>query len=107
MIASRETVAKLVGYPSFGHKVLEGGMAQKPDVVAEFLGTLQTKLLPLLEVEMANMRTLQSRVDADSGAAGQPIMPCERYFLGCVARATMVPQGVADYFSVGACMEGA
>ncbi|ETE71528.1 Mitochondrial intermediate peptidase, partial [Ophiophagus hannah] len=44
LLASRNTLAQLVGYDTFAHRALQGTMAQTPETVMQFLTKLSDKL---------------------------------------------------------------
>ena len=54
LMKNRLDLAKLVGYPSWGHKVLEHGMVQEPEMVADFLKHLRVRLQPHLKEEVVS-----------------------------------------------------
>ncbi|KAJ2713742.1 metalloendopeptidase, partial [Coemansia spiralis] len=65
----RLEAARLLGYETHAHFVLEDSMAKRPDVVLEFQHDLRERLGPLADQERGEMESLKR---ADKEAAGEP-----------------------------------
>ncbi|XP_005108948.1 thimet oligopeptidase isoform X2 [Aplysia californica] len=52
LVRLRDEKAKLLGYPTHAHYILEMRMAKKPEIVAEFLSSLKDKLQALKKEEL-------------------------------------------------------
>ncbi|XP_053312395.1 mitochondrial intermediate peptidase [Spea bombifrons] len=105
LLASRNHLAQLVGYPTFAHRALLGTMAKTPENVMMFLENLSSKLRErtLKDFEMmAAMKTKLNPINPD-------LMPWDPPFYGGVSRAekyNIEPSLYSPFFSLGACMEG-
>lgn len=118
LMKNRLDLAKLVGYPSWGHKVLEHGMVQEPEMVADFLKHLRVRLQPHLKEEVATMKAMQMQMDdamatqlentttKTTTATEKDLLPSDRHFLVGLAQESTRPPDLPEYFSVGNCMEG-
>ncbi|MEM1010487.1 MAG: M3 family metallopeptidase, partial [Myxococcota bacterium] len=61
MLKLRQKFAKLMGYPTYAHYVLEDRMAQKPSYVFSFLKELQTKLQQKMKRELKILLKLKRK----------------------------------------------
>ncbi|XP_053564479.1 mitochondrial intermediate peptidase [Bombina bombina] len=105
LLYSRNLLAQLVGYPTFGHRALLGTMAKTPETVMMFLEKLSSRLFDrtLKDFEMmAGMKMKLNPMNPD-------LMPWDHPYYSGVLRAekyNIEPSLYSPFFSLGACMEG-
>lgn len=105
MISNRQKLARLVGYPSFAHRVLKMSMAEKPEVVTDFLECLSDKILPLAKDDVVMMRQFQNDNKDDCTNVHQ----WDIHLLESKAKKLHLPQGVdllKNWFSLDSCIGG-
>ncbi|PIR15506.1 MAG: hypothetical protein COV48_13995, partial [Elusimicrobia bacterium CG11_big_fil_rev_8_21_14_0_20_64_6] len=68
ILALRFKAARLLGYPTHAHFVLESRMAANPRTVASFLARLRRKLRPLGIKELAKLKTLKREQEGKAAA---------------------------------------
>lgn len=76
LVTLRDSVAKILSYPTHADYVTEIRMAKKAEAVRTFLDGLSQRLTPLLDQEMA---VLQKLKDEDCTAAGLPTEPVKAW----------------------------
>ncbi len=107
LLSLRDQLAKLVGYPTFAHRVLESTMAGSPEVVSDFLETLSQKLLPLAREDVQKMQDLKNETKDPTDT--RFLNPWDTAFLTSLAQKQQFSsalQGIEDWFPVDACLRG-
>ncbi|XP_044057554.1 mitochondrial intermediate peptidase-like [Siniperca chuatsi] len=105
LLKCRYTLAKLVGYNSYGHRALKGTMAKTPETVMSFLQLLTDKLSDRTAKDFKMMRDMKKKLNPRNSE----LMPWDHPFLSGVLRAeryNIEPSLYSPYLSLGACMEG-
>ncbi|KAJ1113888.1 hypothetical protein NDU88_002129 [Pleurodeles waltl] len=105
LLSSRHLLAQLVGYPSFGHRALQGTMAKTPENVMTFLETLSEKLTERTANDFEMMRKMKMKLNPTNSK----LMPWDHPYYSGVLRAeryNIEPSLYSPFFSLGACMEG-
>lgn len=100
LIHKRQKLAKLVGYPSFSHRVLKMSMAKSPERVINFLECLSEKVLPLAKEDIGQLQ--DQTKDKDIGPWDIP-----RLISG--AHKACLPQGLSslrNWFHLETCFDG-
>ncbi|OCT96097.1 mitochondrial intermediate peptidase isoform X1 [Xenopus laevis] len=105
LLASRNSLAQLVGYPTFAHRALLGTMAKTPETVQTFLQKLSDKLHDRTLKDFEMMAGMKMKLNPVSGN----LMPWDHPYYSGVLRAeryNIEPSLYSPFFSLGACMEG-
>ncbi|KAE8627452.1 hypothetical protein XENTR_v10007005 [Xenopus tropicalis] len=105
LLASRNSLAQLVGYPTFAHRALLGTMAKTPETVRRFLEKLSDKLHDRTLNDFEMMAGMKMKLNPVSG----DLMPWDHPYYSGVLRAeryNIEPSLYSPFFSLGACMEG-
>lgn len=105
LLRCRHSLAKLVGYESYGHRALKGTMAKTPEMVMNFLQLLTDKLSDKTEKDFRMMRDMKRKLNPRNAE----LMPWDHPYLSGVMRAeryNIEPSLYSPYLSLGACMEG-
>ena len=109
MISSRQNLAQLVGDPSFSHRVLKMSMAERPEVVMEFLERLSEKFLPLAREDVDLMRNFQ-RKNQELFQDNVDVNPWDIPLLTSEAQQYFIPDEttavIKEWFPLHACIEG-
>lgn len=111
LLDARHNMACAAGFSSFNERATLHSLAETPERVYEFLHhlchgirplayqTMQAQLLPIIT-------PIPRKSKRENSKSATKIRPCDiPYALGLRRRAINV-QGLADYFSLGVCMEG-
>ncbi|XP_076171689.1 mitochondrial intermediate peptidase [Ptiloglossa arizonensis] len=105
LLNSRHDLAKLCGFPSYAHRAVKGSTVETPEVIYEFLNTLNNNLKFKAAQDFEQMQKMK---DAESDTK-QNLMPWDTaYFIG-KAKRTWLNMSITEftpYFSLGACMDG-
>ncbi|KAM6447630.1 mitochondrial intermediate peptidase [Liasis olivaceus] len=105
LLASRNFLARLVGYDTFAHRALQGTMAQTPETVMQFLTKLSDKLFSRTQKDFEMMEGMKMKLYPFKSK----LMPWDHPYLSGVLRAeryNIEPALYCPFFSLGACMEG-
>ncbi|XP_078513225.1 mitochondrial intermediate peptidase [Lissotriton helveticus] len=105
LLGSRHLLAQLVGYPTFGHRALQGTMAKTPENVMTFLETLSEKLTERTTKDFEMMGKMKMKLNPTNSK----LMPWDHPYYSGVLRAeryNIEPSLYSPFFSLGACMEG-
>ena len=100
VICKRQKLAKLVGYPSFSHRVLKMSMAKYPERVLNFLEHLSEKVLPLAKEDLQQLQ---------DQAKAKDIGPWDIPLLISGAQKACLPQGLSslkNWFPLDTCIDG-
>ncbi|CAK8688079.1 mitochondrial intermediate peptidase-like [Clavelina lepadiformis] len=104
LLRARHEVARLVGFDSFAERALKSTMAKTPENVVKFLNLLSSKLKPMAEAEIEDLRLLKER-DCEPG----PIKAWDlnHYVTKSKEKKFSIDQVLfSTYFSLGDCMNG-
>ena len=107
LLTVRHTLAELVGYPTFAHRVLKTSMAGDPDTVMDFLEKLSERFLPLAREETEEMLRLKQSVGDQVNPVA--VNPWDVVYTTALAQEKAFPGGLAGvekYFPIEACMDG-
>ena len=66
LLQARHQLAQLCGFPSYPHRSLRGSLAEKPEMVMEFLDSLTAELKPRAARDYNTMRDLKKRTNYTS-----------------------------------------
>ncbi|XP_036600928.1 mitochondrial intermediate peptidase [Trichosurus vulpecula] len=105
LLSSRDHLAKLVGYPTFAHRALQGTIAKSPEIVTQFLEKLAEKLSERTIRDFEMMKGMKMKLNPQNST----LMPWDHpYYSGAVRaeRYNIEPSLYCPFFSLGACMEG-
>ncbi|KAG8452901.1 hypothetical protein GDO86_004631 [Hymenochirus boettgeri] len=105
LLASRNQLAQLVGYPTFAHRALLGTMAKSPENVKMFLEKLSDRLYNRTLKDFEMMAAMKMKLNPMDGN----LMPWDHPYYSGVLRAekyNIEPTLYSPFFSLGACMEG-
>uniref|UniRef100_A0A8C5LXL9 mitochondrial intermediate peptidase n=1 Tax=Leptobrachium leishanense TaxID=445787 RepID=A0A8C5LXL9_9ANUR len=105
LLASRNLLAQLVGYPTFAHRALLGTMAKTPENVMMFLEKLSSKLRDRTLKDFEMMLAMKMKLNPMTPT----MMPWDPPFYSGVLRAekyNIEPSLYSPFFSLGVCMEG-
>uniref|UniRef100_A0AC11DG23 Mitochondrial intermediate peptidase n=1 Tax=Ovis aries TaxID=9940 RepID=A0AC11DG23_SHEEP len=105
LLSSRDLLAKLVGYPTYSHRALQGTIAQSPETVMEFLEKLSDKLSERTMKDFEMIRGMKMKLNPQNSE----LMPWDPpYYSGLIRaeRFNIEPSLYCPFFSLGACMEG-
>ena len=128
MRLSRYELARLCGYPTYSHRVLDHTLLNKPEHVTNYLEQIMNAIRPLADRDIQLMQILKNRLQPLEGEQ-RPVAPwdvsrLESKFKSdmCVHRLGMFhkdarlsvvrsslqinPHEYTPYFSLGSCMEG-
>ncbi|HEU4404211.1 MAG TPA: M3 family metallopeptidase [Polyangiaceae bacterium] len=100
LLALRHEKARLLGYPTWAHYVLETRMAKEPGAVGRFLEGLRAHVAERAGRELAEFRALYERLGGGPG----PIPPSDRLYLEDRLRQEkfgLDSREVSEYFEVG------
>ncbi|XP_032909015.1 mitochondrial intermediate peptidase-like [Catharus ustulatus] len=105
LLASRNSLAQLVGYDTFAHRALQGTMAKNPETVREFLEKLSEQLSKRTQKDFEMMTKMKTKLNPHNSM----LMPWDHPYYSGVLRAeryNIDPGLYCPFFSLGACMEG-
>ncbi|XP_063300961.1 mitochondrial intermediate peptidase [Pelobates fuscus] len=105
LLANRNLLAQLVGYPTFAHRALLGTMAKTPENVMMFLEKLSSKLRERTVKDFEMMSAMKMKLNP----LNANLMPWDPPFYAGIVRAekyNIEPSLYSPFFSLGACMEG-
>ncbi|KAM4683470.1 mitochondrial intermediate peptidase isoform 5-T5 [Amazona ochrocephala] len=105
LLASRNSLAQLVGYDTFAHRALQGTMAKNPETVREFLEKLSDQLSKRTQKDFEIMTKMKMKLNPQSSK----LMPWDHPYYSGLLRAeryNIDPGLYCPFFSLGACMEG-
>ncbi|KAM9022083.1 mitochondrial intermediate peptidase isoform 2-T2 [Ara ararauna] len=105
LIASRNSLAQLVGYDTFAHRALQGTMAKNPETVREFLEKLSDQLSKRTQKDFEIMTKMKMKLNPQNSK----LMPWDHPYYSGLLRAeryNIDPGLYCPFFSLGACMEG-
>jgi len=105
LLEARHHLARLCGYPTFGHRALANSLAQSPENIQLFLKKLADLLPQRVSGDHEQMMTMKRRINPLCGNLAMWDVP---YFSG-QARANMFQldlEKICEYFSLGVAMEG-
>ncbi|NXJ04839.1 MIPEP peptidase, partial [Odontophorus gujanensis] len=105
LLASRNSLAQLVGYDTFAHRALQGTMAKNPETVAQFLEKLSDQLSERTQKDFEMMTKVKMKLNPQNSK----LMPWDHPYYSGVLRAeryNIDPGLYCPFFSLGACMEG-
>ncbi|KAM6140017.1 mitochondrial intermediate peptidase isoform 1-T1 [Pterocles gutturalis] len=104
LLASRNSLAQLVGYDTFAHRALQGTMAKNPETVTQFLEKLSDQLSKRTLKDFEMMTKLKMKLNPQNS-----LMPWDHTYYSGILRAeryNIDPGLYCPFFSLGACMEG-
>ncbi|XP_008058214.1 mitochondrial intermediate peptidase [Carlito syrichta] len=105
LLRDRDLLAKLVGYPTFSHRALQGTIAQTPETVMQFLEKLSDKLSERTLKDFEMIRGMKMKLNPQNSE----VMPWDPPYYSGVIRAerfNIEPSLYSPFFSLGACMDG-
>ncbi|XP_065494109.1 mitochondrial intermediate peptidase isoform X2 [Caloenas nicobarica] len=105
LLASRNSLAQLVGYDTFAHRALQGTMAKNPETVTQFLEQLSDQLSKRTQKDFEMMTKMKMKLNPQNSK----LMPWDHPYYSGVLRAeryNIDPGLYCPFFSLGACMEG-
>ncbi|NXO89483.1 MIPEP peptidase, partial [Certhia brachydactyla] len=105
LLASRNSLAQLVGYDTFAHRALQGTMAKNPETVRQFLEKLSEQLSKRTQKDFEMMKKMKTKLNPHNSM----LMPWDHPYYSGVLRAeryNIDPGLYCPFFSLGACMEG-
>ncbi len=105
LLALRHEKARLLGYPTWAHYVLETRMAKEPAAVERFLEGLRAHVARRAEAELREFRALYERLGGGPG----PIPPSDRLYLEDRLRQEkfgLDSREISEYFEVDRVKEG-
>ncbi|XP_068000020.1 mitochondrial intermediate peptidase isoform X2 [Melanerpes formicivorus] len=105
LLASRNSLAQLVGYDTFAHRALQGTMAKNPETVRQFLEKLSEQLSERTQKDFEMMTKMKMKLNPHNSK----LMPWDHpYYSGALRaeRYNIDPGLYCPFFSLGACMEG-
>ncbi|RMC07279.1 hypothetical protein DUI87_16736 [Hirundo rustica rustica] len=105
LLASRNSLAQLVGYDTFAHRALQGTMAKNPETVRQFLEKLSEQLSKRTQKDFEMMTKMKMKLNPHNSM----LMPWDHPYYSGVLRAeryNIDPGLYCPFFSLGACMEG-
>ncbi|NXH28448.1 MIPEP peptidase, partial [Myiagra hebetior] len=105
LLASRNSLAQLVGYDTFAHRALQGTMAKNPETVRQFLEKLSEQLSKRTQKDFQMMTQMKMKLNPHNSV----LMPWDHPYYSGVLRAeryNIDPGLYCPFFSLGACMEG-
>ncbi|KAM9389852.1 mitochondrial intermediate peptidase [Phaethornis superciliosus] len=105
LLASRNSLAQLVGYNTFAHRALQGTMAKDPETVRQFLEKLSDQLSKRTQKDFEIMTKMKMKLNPHNSK----LMPWDHpYYSGALRaeRYNVDPGLYCPFFSLGACMEG-
>ncbi|XP_065534601.1 mitochondrial intermediate peptidase isoform X2 [Lathamus discolor] len=105
LLASRNSLAQLVGYDTFAHRALQGTMAKNPETVREFLEKLSDQLSKRTQKDFEIMTKMKMKLNPQNSK----LMPWDHPYYSGLLRAeryNIDPGLYCPFFSLGACMEG-
>ncbi|KFW74057.1 Mitochondrial intermediate peptidase, partial [Manacus vitellinus] len=105
LLASRNSLAQLVGYETFAHRALQGTMAKNPETVRQFLEKLSDQLSKRTQKDFEMMTKMKMKLNPQNST----LMPWDHPYYSGVLRAeryNIDPSLYCPFFSLGACMEG-
>ncbi|KAM9204223.1 mitochondrial intermediate peptidase isoform 1-T1 [Mergus octosetaceus] len=105
LLASRNSLAQLVGYDTFAHRALQGTMAKNPETVTQFLEKLSDQLSKRTQKDFEMMTKMKMKLNPRNSK----LMPWDHPYYSGVLRAeryNIDPGLYCPFFSLGACMEG-
>ena len=108
VLAARNELAELVGFPTYTHRALQGTLGETPENVTSFLETLSDKIQPIAEAEFHEIGRVKARHHALSTVSSSEVMPWDAAYFTGLARHdhSKIILDLQPYFSLGACMEG-
>lgn len=105
LLAARQNLAALCGFPTYAHRAVRGSMAGTPEFVHEFLRLLNDKIKPKAEEDYSAMLEMKREVYKSK----QPLMPWDVAHMTSRLKQRQFDVKSSDYspyFSLGACMDG-
>ncbi|NXC67283.1 MIPEP peptidase, partial [Anhinga anhinga] len=105
LLASRNSLAQLVGYDTFAQRALQGTMAKNPETVRQFLEKLSDQLSKRTQKDFEMMTKMKMKLNPQNSK----LMPWDHPYYSGVLRAeryNIDPGLYCPFFSLGACMEG-
>ena len=105
LLSMRAELAKLTGYPSYGHMALSDKMAKSPEAVSNFLVSLFESNLGSVREELGKLQSMKGQQS--------PLQPWDhdyyvqqRIFEYSRARKSRALSAVPEFFSLGTVMQG-
>ncbi len=103
IVAKRDQLARLVGFPSYAHLNIAGQMAQTPEKVKEFLGMLGRRTQPKYREEL---QAITHKLPTGVSLAPEGLIsPWDIDYAISKSHAKINPQGISDYFPVDKTIE--
>ena len=105
LLLARYNLAKLVGFPTYAHRAINGTMAETPENVLNFLESLATRIKSRADEDYEEI----FKWKVSGGGAGKKVMPWDPPYYTALAKykkGNIHNQDLLPYFSLGCCMEG-
>ncbi|NWR71449.1 MIPEP peptidase, partial [Centropus unirufus] len=105
LLASRNSLAQLVGYETFAHRALQGTMAKTPGIRHCFINAFIIKIFFRTQKDFEMMTKMKMKLNPQNSK----LMPWDHPYYSGVLRAeryNIDPGLYCPFFSLGACMEG-
>ncbi|XP_049541158.1 mitochondrial intermediate peptidase [Anopheles darlingi] len=105
LLKARLQLATVCGFPTYAHRALKASTMETPEMVNEFLQTLNEQLRPRAEKDFAVMRKMK----ASECGANMPLAAWDTPYFTSSLKRTYLQASASEYspyFSLGACMEG-
>lgn len=100
LVCKRQRLAKIVGYPSFSHRVLKMSMAENPETVIDFLECLSEKVMPLAKQEIQQLKDHAKSEEIGSWDVPQLISAVQKNSL------PRDSSSLSNWFPLDACIDG-
>ncbi|XP_055608421.1 mitochondrial intermediate peptidase [Uranotaenia lowii] len=105
LLTGRHQLARTCGFETYAHRALKASTVETPEMVNEFLCTLNEQLRPRAEKDFAlmqKMKNVESSVSTPLASWDTP------YFTSTLKKQCLQASAseFSPYFSLGACMEG-
>ncbi|XP_052871969.1 mitochondrial intermediate peptidase [Anopheles cruzii] len=110
MLKARQQLATVCGFPTYAHRALKASTMETPEMVGEFLQTLNEQLRPRAEKDFEVMRKMKAAESPGMGNnPASPLAPWDTPYFTSSLKRTYLQANASEfspYFSLGACMEG-
>ncbi|XP_058832666.1 mitochondrial intermediate peptidase [Topomyia yanbarensis] len=105
LLKARHELATVCGFKTYAHRALKASTVETPEMVNEFLHTLNEKLAPRAEQDFARMQRMKNAESSFQSPLATWDTP---YFTSSLKKRCLGTSAseFSPYFSLGACMEG-
>ncbi|CAF0730803.1 unnamed protein product [Didymodactylos carnosus] len=104
LLRKRYELAKLCGFPSYGHRAIENMLLSDPHTIENYLELIMEKIRPYADSDIALMKKFKEIMGSQ-----QPVMPWDVNYLESHFKHHLLKLDSNEYkqfFSLGSCMDG-